>query len=149
MGMGTFACGADTISYENLKRICPDEIRSIEEDSNFAYTGWFMLGRAIDFDDWEMFSENALENLNSDDEKLGVEIADNFKNKVKTLCENFNKTTNLELYLSSYDADNGDRYDEPNDHEGCVFSVAGVYQYTPAGEKYKDVIVKSQWTQFG
>ena len=153
MGMGTFACGADTISFENLKKICPDEVQSIEDDMNLG--SWLGLARAVEFSEWDSFSEEIFDNYEEDDkrgedlEKFSKEVAERLKNKVEILCKNFNKETGLELYLTSYTEDEGDRYDEANDHEGCVFSLSGVYQLTPAGEKYKDVIVKAMWTQFG
>jgi hypothetical protein len=68
----------------------------------------------------------------------------------RELREAFKKVTGLELWLNYYDPDSGDRYDElPDGGSGFYFSVDGVWQRTPAGEKFKEYIQTGTWTVFG
>lgn len=60
-----------------------------------------------------------------------------------------NNTEGLTLSLGFYNEDDGDRYDEVDSHEGCVFFVGGMVALTPAGEKFKDVVRERLWTQYG
>ena len=80
---------------------------------------------------------------------VAMEINDNTPPLVEALVEAFNKATDLKLSIEHYDDETGDRYDEVDNTNGCVFCVDGMMQYTPAGEKYKDVIKEQNWTVFG
>ena len=40
MGMGSFAVGSFVIEYKDLKKICPNEIKSIEQAKYFKDVVW-------------------------------------------------------------------------------------------------------------
>ena len=125
MGMGTGACSGWIISYDNLKKICPKEIDDIEGAEEFE--DWGEVSRGFEFD----------------------ELPDSIKKSVEDLVGQFLNTTGLTLSLGFYREDDGDRYDEVDSHEGCVFFVDGMVALTPAGEKFKDVVRQQLWTQYG
>ena len=125
MGMGTGACSGWIISYDNLKKICPKEIDDIEGAEEFE--DWGEVSRGFEFN----------------------ELPDSIKKSVEDLVGQFLNTTGLTLSLGFYREDDGDRYDEVDSHEGCVFFVDGMVALTPAGEKFKDVVRQQLWTQYG
>ena len=125
MGMGTGACSGWVISYDNLKKICPKEIDDIEGAEEFE--DWGEVSRGFEFN----------------------ELPDSIKKSVEDLVGQFLNTTGLTLSLGFYHEDDGDRYDEVDSHEGCVFFVDGMVALTPAGEKFKDVVRQQLWTQYG
>ena len=98
---------------------------------------------------------NLLENCYDEDQdddynqKVAEEISEKYNHLVADLKNAFYEKTGLTLYFDSYDEDGGDRYDNPNDKDGCIFCVGGMVQLTPAGEKYKDIITERRWTQYG
>lgn len=155
MGMGSFAVSCFVIGYDDLKKIVPDEIEAIENEKYFKEIGWFYLGRWLAWDDINELEEVILDNCfdeDQDDEhnqKVAEEISEKYNHLVADLKNAFYEKTGLTLYFDSYDEDSGDRYDEPNDKEGCIFCVGGMVQLTPAGEKYKDIITERRWTQYG
>jgi len=126
MGMGAGACSGWLISYENLKKICPKEVDLVEGDEGFE--DWGEVSRAVEFDELPVGRQKAVEGL-----------IDVFSNN----------TGGLTLSLGFYDEDSGDRYDEVDSHEGCVFYVGGMVALTPAGEKFKEVVRERLWTQYG
>ena len=66
------------------------------------------------------------------------------KKMYRDLVSAFNRKTGLALYVVYANAeDRGDELD------GGSFAVENVYQYTPAGKKYKDKIIKKCWNIFG
>lgn len=155
MGMGSYAVGSFVIGYDDLKKICPDEINAIENEQYFKDIGWYYIGRWLAWDDINEIEDMILDACydTSHDEpynqKIAEEISSKYNVHVANLKNAFNKKTGLTLYFDSYDEDGGDRYDEPNDKDGCVFCVDGMVQLTPAGEKYKDIVTERRWTQFG
>ena len=155
MGMGSFAVSSFVIGYDDLKKIVPDEIEAIENEKYFKEIGWFYLGRWLAWDDINELEEAILDNCfdeDQDDEhnqKVAEEISEKYNHLVADLKNAFYEKTGLTLYFDSYDEDGGDRYDEPNDKDGCIFCVDGMVQLTPAGEKHKDIITERRWTQFG
>ena len=155
MGMGSYAVGSFVIGYDDLKKICPEEISAIENEKFFKDIGWFHIGRWLAWDDINEIEDAILDNCydeNHDDEynqKVAEEISDKYNTHIDNLKNAFEKKTGLTLYFDSYDEDGGDRYDEPNDKDGCVFCVNGMVQLTPAGEKFKDIIIERRWTQYG
>ena len=65
----------------------------------------------------------------------------------KTLQETFKLKTGLDLAIRFHDSDNqGDCYDDVN---GVFWDVDGVYQYSPAGEKFKDFIERKFYVTYG
>ena len=153
MGMGSFAVNSFVIGYDNLKNICPDEIATIENEEYFTDTGWGSLARWLAFDDPEQMKDDLIDAIDGDDvtetEEQSVEIINKYDAHITNLKNAFEKKTGLTLYFDHYDMDGGDRYDNPNDKDGCIFCVDGMVQLTPAGEKYKDIITEHRWTQFG
>ena len=149
MGMGTFAVSSYVIPYDELKKICPDEIDAIEKEKYFDITGWGTISMWQAWDDPDNFKDEIYfmnEGIDDDTVEKYVEIYDKH---IINLTKAFNKKTGLALYFDNYDEDSGDRYDEPGDEEGCIFCVNGMVQLTPAGEKYKDIITERRWTQYG
>jgi len=123
MGMSNCACHADTIRIDFVKEQCPKEW----EDFNSALS-----------DDDMSFDHFCILKIGEDE--LDEAIEDTYD----ALCEAFNKVTGLELGVVHHEAqDRGDELD------GGSFSVERVYQYTPAGEKYKKSIERKFWTTFG
>ena len=155
MGMGSFAVNSFVIGYDDLKKIVPDEISAIENEKFFKDIGWYYIGRWLAWDDINEIEDAILDNCydeEKDDEynqKVAEEVCNKYNHLVADLKNTFEKKTGLTLYFDSYDEDGGDRYDNPNDKDGCIFCVDGMVQLTPAGEKYKDIITEHRWTQFG
>lgn len=125
MGMGTSPCSGWVIGYSDLKKICPKEVDLVEGDEEFE--DWGEVSRAFEFD----------------------ELPDSIKKSVEDLVGKFGINTNLTLSLGFYNEDDGDRYDQVDSHEGCVFFVDGMVALTPAGEKFKEVVRERLWTQYG
>ena len=158
--MGTFAVGSFVIEYKDLKKICPDEIKSIEKAKYFKDIGWGTIGKWLAWDDPENLKDELYVSVEEDKSKpvirLGLsedqiveDIFQEYENLVISLKNSFNKKTGLTLYFDIYDSECGDRYDNPGDKDGCIFCVDGMVQLTPAGEKFKDIISERKWTQFG
>ena len=126
MGMGAGACYGWVISYDDLKKICPKEMGLIDERVE-EFEGWGEVSRRFEFN----------------------ELPDIFEKSVEDLIGQFFSNTNLTLNLGFYNADDGDRYDQVDSHEGCVFFVDGMVSLTPAGEKFKEVVRERLWTQYG
>lgn len=75
------------------------------------------------------------------------EWSDLQNSRYDTLVDVFNDLTGLELSIGYHSSSQyGDRYD---DVDGIFWSVEGVYQYTEAGEKYKDKIARSFYVTYG
>ena len=158
MGMGSFAVGSFVIEYKDLKKICPDEIKTIEKAKYFKEVGWGTVGQWLAWDDPDQikdaFYDAFYDAILEDESKPGVDqivedIFQEYEKLVIALKNTFNKKTGLTLYFDSYDEEGGDRYDNPGDKDGCIFCVEGMVQLTPAGQKFKDIISERKWTQFG
>jgi hypothetical protein len=152
MGMGSFAVGSFVIEYNDLKKICPEEIAAIEGEKFFNDIGWGTIGQWLAWDDADQFKEE-IEALYTNDKEDIDDILDEYvkiyDKHIIDLKDAFNKKTGLTLYFDIYDSECGGRYDNPGDKDGCIFCVDGMVQLTPAGEKFKDVINERKWTQFG
>lgn len=160
MGMGSFAVGSFVIEYKDLKKICPDEIQSIEKTKYFKDIGWGIIGKWLSWDDPDQIKDelyasveedksNAVMRLELNEDQIVEEIFQQYDNLVICLKNSFNKKTGLTLYFDHYDMEGGDRYDNPGDKDGCIFCVDGMVQLTPAGEKFKNIISERKWTQYG
>jgi hypothetical protein len=141
MGMGAAAAHADCIEWDSIKKIVPQESAAFE--AVLADLEMTLGGAASILD--ECGPEHGASDLEDSDEvKLQVaytNLQDAFITAT-TVGE-----SNLELWIGYYDSESGDRYDDLSDEH--YFSVNGVYQHTPAGERFKDVIERKSWTQFG
>lgn len=142
MGMGTFAVNSFVIEYDDLKKICPNEIKAIEKEKDFKEIGWRNIGR------WQTWDDPDHITCMFDDE-VSEELLQTYDKLITDLKRSFNKKTKLTLYFDSYDEESGDRYDNPGNKDGCIFCVDGMVQLTPAGEKYKDIVTPRRWTQYG
>lgn len=153
MGMGSYAVSSFVIGYDDLKKICPDEISTIENERYFKDIGWGNFGRWLAWDDPTYIEDAIIDASDNDDlevsEKLAEDMIIKYDKHIQALTTSFHEKTGLTLYFDNYDEDGGDRYDEPNDKDGCIFCVDGMMVLSPAGEKYKDIISQRRWTQFG
>ena len=163
MGMGSFAVSSFVIGYADLKKLCPKEIAAIEKEQYFKDVGWNSIGQWLAWDDDDQFKENVFEAVEDrDDKKPGRDSCDNdkyekitetvfskYEQHIQNLKNAFSKKTGLTLYFDYYDEDSGNRYDEPNDKDGCIFCVDGMVVLSPAGEKYKNIVTERRWTQYG
>lgn len=153
MGMGNYACGAFVISYDELKKICKREIEVIESHKYFPEFGWEGIAKWLAWDDNDDIKDVIFDCVESEDtfecERVANDTIIWLVEQIDYLKSSFNRETGLKLYFDTYDEDGGSRYDEPNDHEGCIFCVDGMITLTPAGEKYKNIIREHRWTQFG
>ena len=147
MGMGSFAVNSFVIEYDDLKKICPDEINVIENEQCFTDVGWGTIGRWLSWDDIAELEDAIGDVLDDGDDP--VDIAQKYNYHITNLKNAFEKKTGLTLYFDHYDEDSGDRYDEPGDKDGCIFCVSGMMVLSPAGEKFKDIITERRWTQYG
>jgi len=68
------------------------------------------------------------------------------KYRYEWLVDVFGRYTGLDLEIEYHDEEGGDRYDDIN---GIFWSVGGVYQYTEAGEKYKNQISRCLYVSYG
>lgn len=153
MGMGSYAVSSFVIGYDDLKKLCPKEISAIEKEEYFDVIGWGNLARFMTWDDPDAIADDVIDSVGFDDlddsEKLAEEVVTIYDKHLNSLQKAFKKKTKLELYFDHYDEDGGDRYDNPNDKDGCIFCVNGVMVLSPAGKKYQDIITERRWTQFG
>ena len=160
MGMGSFAVGSFVIEYDDLKKICPDEIKALQKAKYFKEVGWRTIGQWLAWDDPDQIKDAFYDAILDDkskpvirlelsEDQIVEDIFQEYEKLVISLKNTFNQKTGLTLYFDSYDEDGGDRYDNPGDKDGCIFCVDGMVQLTPAGEKFKDIISERKWTQFG
>ena len=137
MGMAHYTCFADIVEERFVKNICKKEYMHFIKCTNEAN---------LDLDEFAVIAstqdlEGELEVAAALEEDIENKIIESLNNLVKAL----KKDTNwLELSLNYHEAE-----DLSDDIDGVVWQVEGVYQLTPAGEKYKDKIVRKFWTTFG
>ena len=158
--MGSFAVGSFVIEYDDLKKICPDEIKALQKAKYFKEVGWRSVGQWLAWDDPDQIKDAFYDAILDDkskpvirlelsEDQIVEDIFQEYEKLVIDLKNTFNKKTGLTLYFDSYNEDDGGRYDNPGDKDGCIFCVDGMVQLTPAGEKFKDIISERKWTQFG
>ena len=126
MGMGYSAAWADVIDRRDVKKLCPREYRELINVIKCE-------GRTIE----EIAQEYGWDNeIQSDDIGSALDV----------LCQAFDAKTGLSLSLCYYDPDKGDRYDTIDE---AYWSVEGVYELTPAGKKYQDIIRRETYVIYG
>jgi hypothetical protein len=125
MGMGNYAQYADVVEESFVREVCPVEFH-----------------RLIECLDQDNFSMEELAKAISTQQN--EEIPGKSRIAYVCLCGAFQAVTNLELSIAFHIAE--DRGDEV---DGVFWCVDGVYDYTPAGTKYKDKIQQKTWTVFG
>jgi hypothetical protein len=160
MGMGSFAVGSFVIEYKDLKKICPNEIKLIEKAKYFKEVSWGSIGQWLSWDDPDQIKDALFDAVLNDKsepvirlgrmaEEIVEDIFQEYDKLVTNLKKSFNKKTGLTLYFDHYNIEDGGRYDNPGDKDGCIFCVDGMVQLTPAGKKFKDIVTERKWTQYG
>jgi hypothetical protein len=142
MGMGFAAACADVFPTDEVRELCPDEYAALvvaariavdgEDEGDDSEADAFYLQRAAGDLQYEGGERNVSE---------GVGEA------WRVLCAKFEAATGLELSIGFHDSENdGSTYDEV---EGLYFAVDGMYQLSPAGERWKDVVERRHFVNFG
>jgi len=131
MGMGNYPNSAEVIEEEFVKEICGELLDNLIE--YLENHGSDIEGMAISISEYE----SEIENLDDDENKEVTRLHN-------LLTAKFEAETGLELHMGFHNGE--DRGDEV---DGAFWSVEGVYQYSPAGEKYKERITTKAWTVFG
>ena len=139
MASGMCPCWADVVREELLEQLCPNELQAFKEA---------LL--ALDIAEGEFCQEWRRKGSTlPEKETVTEDEQSNYApyRALQNLIEVFKvKTGGLELDVCYHDPENGDCYDEIS---GLFFTVRGVFQYTPAGEKYKQFIETQGWVEFG
>jgi hypothetical protein len=128
MGYSVWCCRWWTITYDQLKELCEPEMAAVERH--------IFLG-----DEWLRL---AAEDLTPDDKP--------FISAVAALEKRFTEATGgLTLVFLPYDADMDDCRAAARDREweGILFGVDGVEDFTPAGSRFKDMLVDTKWIEAG
>jgi hypothetical protein len=131
MGMGYASCQVLTIDEDFIKEQCTEEFQAFVD----SFEG---CSKFDSIDDFARSIGNG--DLDPKDKPGNSEL------KYIALQKAFKEKTDLEIGIFYHDSEDGDRYD---DFTGRAWQVDGVYQYTPAGEKYKDKIKNQSFVTFG
>ncbi len=135
MGMGMGACFGWIIADEELAKICPEQYENLIKVLD-DHDGGTFDSLARDFQMEEVDSENM---------KACHALRDAFTENTRVALDG-GGNSDLFLILGYYDSSEGDRYDElDQDH---YWEVIGMEMLTPAGEKIKNVELKT-WTWYG
>ena len=62
MGMGSYAVNSFVIGYDDLKKIVPEEIKTIENEQFFEEIGWGTIGQWLSWDDISMVKDALTDN---------------------------------------------------------------------------------------
>ena len=147
---------ADVIEFDDVKAMCPAEADTLERALKNYGVDMETLAQVFrweepELDDLQMAVDEAAQDVTDLDahEANGVqEITEAFK----ALQAAFAKATavgdsHLDLSISYHDAeDEGDRYDEV---DGVFWAVDGLYQLSPAGQKFGDKVERQFFVTFG
>ena len=134
MGMGYVGCQVLTIEEDFIKEQCPEEFQEFVDSFDTVEGN----AQFDSIDDFARFIGNG--DIDPTKEPEGPYL------KYIALCKAFKAKTDLEIGIFYHDSENGDRYD---DFTGRAWQVDGVYQYTSAGEKYKDKIKNQSFVVCG
>jgi hypothetical protein len=132
MGMGSAPVHGYVIQWDEIKKLCPVQTAMLEAVLEHDESDLDSLARDI----------QQQEDINDEVNAALNQLFDAFK-KVTSVGED----SDLELELSCYDSDSGDRYDDVSD--GAVWMVHGMTQLSPAGEKFQKIVQESMWTVYG
>jgi len=130
MASGMCPCWADVVQEELLEQLCPNELKEFRDA---------LL-------ECDISTPELLDTWQSHKDDPDIQQDEPPCKEFQILIKTFNCKTGLELDLACHDPENGDRYDEVS---VLFFTVRGVYQYTEAGEKFKQFIVRKGWVEFG
>jgi len=141
MGMGFAAAYADVFPTDKVEELCPDEYAGLlraaaenldgelDEDTSAEDTLRFAVTEYLQFEGGETDAPEAIQQA------------------WRALCAKFEAVTGLTLAVGYHDSeDAGSRYDEVG---GLYFAVDGMYQLSPAGERWRDVVQRKQFVTFG
>ena len=138
MSYRNYACYSDTVLAEFVKKMCPKEFEDLMNIIDKYDVSLISLSQAVEMDDFdgELSCSCDLEDGQAE-EILSVWEA---------LVIKFKEATGgLDLSLIYHDSDaEGDDLED-----GYSWAVYDVYQYTPAGEKYKKDITRKTWVVGG
>jgi hypothetical protein len=138
MSYRNYACYADTVSAEFIKKMCSKEFQSLVDILDKYNVSLISFAEAVERDDF-------IGELTCSDD-----IEDEQVQEILTLWESLVArfkivTGGLELSLICHDSDA-----EGEDLEdGYSWVVYDVYQLTPAGKKFKDEITRKTWVVGG
>jgi hypothetical protein len=82
------------------------------------------------------------------DEDEGKQHEDWLDSQMANFSEAFTKDTGLKVYPFYYNEDEGDRYDDLPE-SGVYWTVAGVYEMTPAAKRIQAGLQDVMWTVYG
>lgn len=136
MGMGFGANFADVMEWDEIKKIVPNEAKALQDAMDCAKIDMDSFCQCIQHSEWGF---------------AGLDNESNQVAKIESCWESlffaFKKQTDgLELCPMFHSNDDGDRYD---DVSGGFFHVEGVYQQTPAGERFASKIERRFYVTFG
>jgi len=158
MGMGTWGITEYTISREKLHDLLPEQVEEVEAINPDI---WHIMARGLqgytdplhitEDDKNEVLCEMSNDILyyaGDDYDMVEVDCHQAFK-KLQNLCHDFNLVTGLVLNLTYYDEEMGDRYDDVEHTNGCVFTLEGVTQLTPEAMRCRHLFNRQSWTCSG
>lgn len=153
MGHGTWGIREYTTTRDKLHGLLPEQIEEVEAIDPAI---WHILARACEVHcDPLHTTEDDIADLMKDmcwiAEDYDLVEADCYQafKKLTNLCHDFNLTTGLVLSLMYYDEDMGDRYDDVEHTNGCVFVLDNVTMLTPEARKVKHLFNLESWTCSG
>ena len=153
MGMGTWGLQEYTISREKLHELLPEQVEEVEAIDPSI---WNVLARGCEVytnplhitedDKAEVIKDMYF--IAEDYDMVEADCHQAFK-KLENLCHDFNLVTGLVLHLMYYDEDMGDRYDDVEHVNGCVFVLENVTQLTPEAMQVRHLFNLQSWTCSG
>ena len=153
MGMGTWGITEYTISREKLHELLPEQVEEVEAINPDI---WSVVARSLEVytDPLHITEDDKAEVIKDmyyiaeDYDMVEADCHQAFK-KLENLCHDFNLVTGLVLNFLYYDEDMGDRYDDVEHVDGCVFMLEGVTQLTPEARQCRHLFNKQHWTCTG
>ena len=153
MGMGTFGLREYTISREKLHGLLPEQVEEVEAINPAI---WSVVARSLEVytDPLHITEDDKAEVIKDmyyiaeDYDMVEADCHQVFK-KLENLCHDFNLVTGLVLNFMFYDEEMGDRYDDVEHVDGCVFMLEGVTQLTPEAKKCRHLFNRQSWTCTG
>jgi len=132
MGMGNYACHADTVELKFVESQCPELFNNLSDalsKASITYDAFAMMYDEYQGDDRGELDEADEQAISEAYEKLQA---------------HFETMTGLTLLVRYHT-----REDRGDEVDGCFWEVEGVYQLTPAGKKWQTKIERKFWTTFG
>lgn len=89
MGMGSYAVGSFVIEYKDLKKFCPDEIKSIEKAKYFKDVGWNTIGRWLSWDDPDNIKDELYASIEEDKSKPIIRLKKDIDSIVEDIFQEY------------------------------------------------------------